>query len=312
MLQQTQVSTVIPYYFRFLERFPDIASLAAASEDDVLQNWSGLGYYSRARNLHRAAQTMRDLHDGKFPQEFDQIHALKGVGRSTAAAVSAFAFGRRHAILDGNVKRVFARYFGIEGYPREKKVESAMWEMAEQMLPDADIEIYTQGLMDLGATLCTRSRPACASCPVQTDCVAYKQGRTAELPVSRPRKAIPQKTTMMLIVRHNSEIMLEKRQPTGIWGGLWSFPEIALGADPVAVCAEHYGMAVRPEALLPQLNHTFTHFKLAITPQPLQFVKALPQVSERQHLWLNMDDALGAAIPTPVRKLLEKMMATGE
>ena len=166
--------------------------------------------------------------------------------------------------------------------------------------------------MDLGATLCTRSRPACGRCPMQTDCVAHAQDRTTELPVSKPRKAIPQKTTMMLIVQNNGEVLLEKRQSTGIWGGLWSFPEITLGEDPVAACAARYGIAVRPKALMPLLNHVFTHFRLAITPQPLQFIKTLPQVNEQQHVWLNMDDALGAAIPTPVRKLLGKMREASE
>lgn len=307
MLQQTQVATVIPYYSRFLERFPDIASLAAADLDEVLQLWSGLGYYSRARNLHRAAQMIVAQHHGTFPRDFDQILMLPGIGRSTAAAISAFAFGERHAILDGNVKRVFARHFGIEGYPGEKKVENAMWEKAEQLLPQSGIEAYIQALMDLGATVCGRSRPACAACPLQNNCAAHAQGRTAELPEAKQRKALPRKETVMLILLSKGEVMLEKRPPTGIWGGLWSFPEIAVGEDPVAICAERYGMAVKPEAPWPHLNHTFTHFKLNIVPQPLQLLQELPRVNEGKRMWLNKEEALGAAIPTPIRKLLRQI-----
>lgn len=304
MLQQTQVSTVVPYYQRFLTSFPDIASLAAADEDTVLQHWSGLGYYSRARNLHAAAQVITARHAGIFPRDFEHILALPGIGRSTAAAISAFAFGERRAILDGNVKRVFARYFGIEGFTSDKRVENLLWEQAETLLPQRGIEIYTQALMDLGAMLCTRSLPACAACPLHSDCSALAQNRVKELPTPRPKKALPQRETTMLVLRHRGEILLEKRPPSGIWGGLWSFPEIEDLADATRLCGERFGLVVKAGAALPPFDHTFTHFRLRITPQPMVVTGTLPHAAQPGQLWITPEDALDAAIPTPVRKLL--------
>jgi A/G-specific adenine glycosylase len=298
MLQQTQVSSVIPYYQRFLGRFPDIGTLAAAEEDEVLAHWSGLGYYSRARNLHHAAQIMAEKYAGEFPREFEQILALPGIGRSTAAAISAFAFGARRAILDGNVKRVLARYLAVAGYPGEKKVEDALWLHAESLLPETAIETYTQALMDLGATLCTRSKPACASCPVGTDCAARQQGRQAELPQPRPRKALPEKSTTMLLFMHQGEIFLEKRPPVGIWGGLWSFPE-SDGTDHV-----RFGFETDSPEARPVMQHVFTHFRLHIQPLLLNVRRIQPHVRQQAGLWLTIEDAMEAAIPTPVRKLL--------
>ena len=307
MLQQTQVATVIPYYQRFLARFSDLASLAKASQDEVLAHWSGLGYYSRARNLHRAAQMVMQQHGGHFPDDFESLMALPGIGRSTAAAVSVFAFRQRQAILDGNVKRVFTRYFGIEGYPGEKKIEQDLWARAEQLLPRQEIEIYTQALMDLGATICTRSKPKCLACPLQNDCIAYAQNRITELPSPKPRKALPQKETVMLIMLRQGEVLLEKRPPSGIWGGMWSFPEIDRASDSVHICSANYGVEARLAAPLSCLDHTFTHFKLRIFPQPLHVIDIHTRVNQASHLWLNLDDALGAAIPTPVRKLLRQI-----
>ena len=307
MLQQTQVATVIPYYQRFLARFSDLASLAKASQDEVLAHWSGLGYYSRARNLHRAAQMVMQQHGGHFPDEFESLMALPGIGRSTAAAVSVFAFAQRQAILDGNVKRVFTRYFGIEGYPGEKKIEQDLWARAEQLLPRQEIEIYTQALMDLGATICTRSKPKCLACPLQNDCIAYAQNRITELPSPKPRKALPQKETVMLIMLRQGEVLLEKRPPSGIWGGMWSFPEIDRASDSVHICSANYGVEARLAAPLSSLDHTFTHFKLRIFPQPMHVIDIHTRVNQASHLWLNLDDALGAAIPTPVRKLLRQI-----
>ena len=307
MLQQTQVATVIPYYQRFLARFSDLASLAKASQDEVLAHWSGLGYYSRARNLHRAAQMVMHQHGGHFPDDFESLMALPGIGRSTAAAVSVFAFRQRQAILDGNVKRVFTRYFGIEGYPGEKKIEQDLWARAEQLLPRQEIEIYTQALMDLGATICTRSKPKCLACPLQNDCIAYAQNRITELPSPKPRKALPQKETVMLIMLRQGEVLLEKRPPSGIWGGMWSFPEIDRASDSVHICSANYGVEARLAAPLSSLDHTFTHFKLRIFPQPMHVIDIHTRVNQASHLWLNLDDALGAAIPTPVRKLLRQI-----
>jgi len=315
MLQQTQVSSVIPYYQRFLASFPDIATLAAASQDEVLAHWSGLGYYSRARNLHRAAQWVVERHGGVFPAKFEQILALPGIGRSTAAAISAFAFGLRQAILDGNVKRVLARYFAVEGHPGAKNVETLLWQHAEALLPEqAGIEAYTQGMMDLGATVCTRSRPRCGECPVGRDCLAHHQSRQAELPSPRPRKALPEREITMLLLMRQGEIFLEKRPPTGIWGGMWSFPEIAPEEDPRQACLASFGFETDILEPLPAVQHTFTHFRLHVLPQPLTVSAVQFRACQPGGMWLSLDDALGVAIPAPVRQLLllcRRMMAGG-
>ncbi len=307
MLQQTQVGTVIPYYRRFVERFPDLASLAEALEDDVLRQWSGLGYYSRARNLHRAAQRVMAQHGGAFPTEFDAILALPGVGRSTAAAIGALAFGQRRAILDGNVKRVLARQFGVAGYPGEAAVEEALWRHAETLLPESDVAAYTQGLMDLGATLCTRNRPACARCPVSATCVALITHRVALLPQRKPVQALPLKKTVMLIICDRGEVLLERRPPTGVWGSLWCFPEMPVGVDVRGYCEQALRLSVAPQKAYPILCHGFTHFRLAITPQPVLLSGRSPRAAEPGRIWLAVEDALQAAIPTPVRKLLMGM-----
>lgn len=306
MLQQTQVETVIPYYQRFLARLPDVAALAAADEDEVLALWSGLGYYSRARNLHQAAKIVVQDFGGTFPPAIEKLMGLPGIGRSTAAAVAVFAFGERGAILDGNVKRVLCRLFGVEGWPGEKAVENSLWALADSLLPDRDIQAYSQGLMDFGATLCRRSKPACAACPFSEDCLANRHGRQAELPTARPRKALPERHTAMLLLLHAGEILLEKRPPSGIWGGLWSLPECAAGADPAA-CARQLGFEVQPLAPLPKLTHTFTHFRLHIQPQALSVSRRTAGLNEPGRLWLPLADACQAALPTPVRKLLEQL-----
>jgi A/G-specific adenine glycosylase len=305
MLQQTQVSAVIPYFQRFMARFPDIASLAAASIDEVLAHWSGLGYYARGRNLHAAAQIMLSQHAGTFPQSATEIAYLPGIGRSTAAAVAAFAFGERGAILDGNVKRVLARCFGIAGYPGAPAVQNRLWALAESLLPVADIEIYTQALMDLGATLCTRSKPRCGDCPQQARCVAYQSGRTLELPTAKPKAALPQRETVMLILQQGGEVLLEKRPSSGIWGGLWSFPEIAHTAILETELATRFSVkALRVMPLAP-LAHSFTHYRLNIFP--LWVETSPPPAAQPGQVWLALEDARGAAIPTPVRKLLDRL-----
>ncbi|WP_124945082.1 A/G-specific adenine glycosylase [Sulfurirhabdus autotrophica] len=311
MLQQTQVGTVIPYYARFLERFPDIAHLADADEDVVLQHWSGLGYYSRARNLHRAAKAIAEQHQGQFPHHFEQIIALPGIGRSTAAAISAFAFGKRFAILDGNVKRVLARYFGVEGYPGEKKIENNLWKIAESILPSSDIEVYTQAVMDLGASICSRSRPECPVCPLQKSCVAFRDQRVAELPTRKQKKAIPTKQIGMLMMIHNDELFLEKRPSKGIWGGLWSFPEMAVGEVAEKFSHEQFKVSVQSTETLPILEHTFTHYKLLISPHLLHLGKLSNKGALPNGLWLSIDDAVDAAIPAPVRKLLLQIKGGG-
>ena len=311
MLQQTQVATVIPYFRRFVDRFPDMQALASAHEDEVLALWSGLGYYSRARNLHEAARRIVHEYAGRFPDTVDAIATLPGIGRSTAAAIMALAFGQRHAILDGNVKRVLARHGKIAGWPGERAVENRLWRLAESLLPKSglsqtDIEAYTQGMMDLGASLCTRTRPACDACPVSADCVAFNQGGITELPTPRPRRILPEKRVQMLLLMDRGEILLEKRPPSGIWGGLWSLPEISPETDATAHCHERLGLAVSETILLPGLGHNFTHFRLHIHPAIVHIAPRPLKVETPGRLWLSRQDALGAALPAPVRRLLSQ------
>jgi len=308
MLQQTQVTAVIGYYQKFMQRFPDIATLANASQDEVLQHWSGLGYYSRARNLHNAAQIIVDEHQGAFPADFTTIQTLPGIGRSTAAAIASFAFNQVQTILDGNVKRVLARYFAIEGWPGAPRIEKKLWALAESLLPDTEMVAYTQGLMDLGATLCTRSKPQCNRCPLANDCEASKQGRTHLLPTPKPRKSTPEKSVTMLILKQGDSILLEKRPPSGIWGGLWSFPETEHTENLAEHAKQRFGLQVDAAEPLAQLTHAFTHFKLHIQPQRLMVTGKPTQLREAGLIWLNIEDALGAAIPTPVRKILQNLM----
>ena len=302
MLQQTQVSAVIPYYLRFLARFPDLGSLAEASEDAVLRLWAGLGYYARARNLHRAARRIVQDLGGGFPQEHAAVCALPGIGRSTAAAICAFAYGARHAILDGNVKRVLARCFGVAGYPGDRRVETLLWARSEALLPEREIEAYTQGLMDLGAGICLRTAPHCGQCPVGETCIARRENRTAELPAPRPARSVPERTTTMLILSRQGEVLLEKRPAFGIWGGLWCFPEID-AARIAEECTGRYGVEATAIAHLDQIEHGFTHFRLRITPV---VVTVRPRVGAEEpgRIWLTPEDALGAAIPVPVKRLL--------
>ena len=308
MLQQTQVASVIGYYSKFMQRFPNIATLALATQEEVLQHWSGLGYYSRARNLHHATTIIVDQYNGEFPQDFDIIQTLPGIGRSTAAAIASFAFNQVQTILDGNVKRVLARHFLVEGWPSSPKVEKDLWCLAEALLPEQDMVAYTQGLMDLGATLCSRSKPKCTSCPLMNTCVAYQQNRVAELPTPKPRKAIPEKYTTMLILQHGDEVLLEKRPSTGIWGGLWSFPETDAKLDFETIALNQFAMIAEATQPLPTLSHAFTHFKLHIQPQPMQVLTLQPNISEPKYMWLSIDDAIGAAIPTPIRKILHSLL----
>jgi A/G-specific adenine glycosylase len=302
MLQQTQVSTVIPYYARFLERFPDIEALAAAPLESVLELWAGLGYYARARNLHRCAQIVVGEHGGHFPQLAEQIAKLPGIGRSTAAAISAFAFGQRAAILDGNVKRVLARCFAIEGFPGTAKTEKELWALAESLLPITQIEAYTQGLMDLGATLCTRSKPFCSACPMHDLCLARQGGRQAELPAGKPRKAIPERQTRMLLLTDGRRVLLERRPPSGIWGGLLALPEIEPGA--AENFARRHGCPVLDTQALAPLRHSFTHFRLTIETLCCVVEAAPRRLTEPGWEWLDLQALETAALPTPIRKLL--------
>jgi len=308
MLQQTQVAAVLGYYARFLERFPTVRDLAAAPPEDVMAQWSGLGYYTRARNLHACARRVVDEYGGVFPSDPRLLADLPGIGRSTAAAISAFSSGTRAAILDGNVKRVFARVFGIDEFPGVKKVEDGLWRRAEALLPAEGIEAYTQGLMDLGATLCTRSRPDCARCPLRERCVAHASGRTDELPVRKPKKTIPEKQAALLVVIHGGEVLLEQRPGSGIWGGLMSLPEVdghsvraAISEDALTAAAQVFGEVEEVQALLP-LVHVFTHYKLHIAPHRVALASRAT-LGER-HVWWKLEQIAQAPLPAPVKKLL--------
>ena len=308
MLQQTQVATVIPYYHRFVASFPTIAALAAASEDEVLTHWSGLGYYARGRNLHATAQLIVRQYGGEFPHQYEQRREPPGIGRSTAAAICALALHERRAILDGNVRRVLARYCGIEGWTGDKKVEAQLWRQAEALLPQRDVATYTQALMDMGATVCTRGKLKCGECPVQAGCVACQTNRVHELPTPRPRKTVPERHTTFLLLMHGNDILLEKRPGSGIWGGLWCPPQF----DDEGAARDWFvrnGMVASHGVRLETFTHTFTHFRLHIAPLKIQLSRKPLRAAQPGSLWLGVDDALGGAIPAPVRKGLESLVA---
>ncbi len=318
MLQQTQVTAVLAYYARFLARFPTLRSLAEAPVEDVMAQWSGLGYYTRARNLHRCAQTVVADYDGVFPSDPALLAELPGIGRSTAAAIAAFSNGVRAAILDGNVKRVFARVFGIDQFPGLKPVEDQLWRRAEALLPHDGIEAYTQGLMDLGATLCTRSNPACGRCPLQGRCVAYATDRVRELPVRKPKKTSPEKHATLLVILDAGQVLLEQRPASGIWGGLLSLPEldghvlaegaqVAAAADSaLAEAVARFGAIASHERLLP-LTHVFTHYKLHIAPYCIRLSQRRA-LDGAGHVWQDGAGVATAALPAPVKKLLLDLM----
>jgi A/G-specific adenine glycosylase len=307
MLQQTQVSTVLPYYERFLARFPDVASLARAGEDEVLALWSGLGYYARARNLHGAAREVVARFGGAFPSSFDELATLPGIGRSTASAIAAFAAGERRAILDGNVRRVLARHAGIGGDPSRAEVSRALWSIADERLPAGDIEAYTQGMMDLGASICTPREPQCLVCPVRADCVARREDRTAELPGRKARSAPRRKRIAMLVVVRGGEVLLEKRAATGIWGGLWSLPEAAADEAPAIALLRDWGLAAGEAQPLPPFEHAFTHFTLEVAPWRIKLARGATLAEGKPAMWLALDDVKSAALPSPVKKLLASL-----
>jgi A/G-specific adenine glycosylase len=309
MLQQTQVNTVIPYYLRFIERFPDLQTLARAPLDEVLHLWSGLGYYARARNLHAAARRVCDHCGGEFPTRIEHMLKLPGVGRSTAGAILALALGERHPILDGNVKRVVARYHAVEGWPGQASVEQRLWELAETHTPLTHVAEYTQAIMDLGATVCTRSRPRCEACPLQLECKAHRSGQEMEFPSTRPKQTLPVRHTTFVILQNlGGEVLLEQRPPAGVWGGLWSFPECPAGTDPSQWCQKELGYAVQGAQYGPLLQHIFSHFRLLITPVYVQVQKQLFGVMEsRPALWYKDTDLIPLGLAAPVTKLIKSL-----
>ena len=307
MLQQTQVATVIPYYTRFVAEFPDVRALAAAPLARVLEHWSGLGYYRRAHHLHAAAKAVVADFGGAFPRTAEAMATLPGVGRSTAAAIVTLAGSARAPILDGNVKRVLARHRGIDGYPGTASVEAALWRVAEALLPARNAGAYTQGLMDLGATVCARKRPRCGDCPVAADCVARSAARIEKLPSPRPRRVRPQRAVRVLLIERAGEILLERRPAAGIWGGLWSLPELAVDDDVARHCRSRFGAIVDAGVALPAIEHAFTHYRLTILPQRIA-VRAWPLRAESpEFTWLTRADAAAAALPAPIRKLLRAL-----
>nr|WP_293371076.1 A/G-specific adenine glycosylase [Nevskia sp.] len=318
MLQQTQVATVIPYFERFIARFPDFASLAAADIDEVLALWAGLGYYARGRNLHGAAKQVATVYRGEMPNDLEAVQALPGVGRSTAAAILAQAYGARHAILDGNVKRVLARHAAIAGWPGTPKVADRLWAISEQKLPMTRLADYTQAIMDLGATLCTARAPACARCPVAADCLAHREGRIGEFPSPKPAKSRPyRRATLLVVENEQGAILIERRPPTGIWGGLWSLPVAAEGESADVLLRQRHGIRIEPIDTLPAFRHAFTHFELELTPLLCTLIDddAPTEVRERpDQRWLTISarsgDALaGIGLPAPVLGFLSRRYA---
>ncbi len=304
MLQQTQVKTVIPYYQKFMQRFPDILTLANAPQDEVLHHWTGLGYYARARNLQKAAQVIRDQYDGKFPQDINDVIALPGVGRSTAGAVLSLACAQHHSILDGNVKRVLARYFAVDGWPGKKDVEQTLWQYADSLTPNSRTGDYTQAMMDMGATICTRSKPKCDSCPLQQNCLAFAQGRQSELPGKKPKKDIPVRTTVMLIPMWQSQVLIYQRPPSGLWGGLWGFYE-ADSLDTLDATAQQLALGQYTRLTLEPFRHTFSHFHLDIQPVILQLEQPSSSlVNEKQQIWYDLLKQPNVGLAAPTKRLL--------
>ncbi|MBE1300278.1 MAG: A/G-specific adenine glycosylase [Alteromonadaceae bacterium] len=301
MLQQTQVTTVIPYYQRFMTSFPTVVDLANAEQDEVLHHWTGLGYYARARNLHKAAQMVRDQHGGDFPTEFEQVLALPGIGRSTAGAVLSLSLNQPHAILDGNVKRVLARYFGVAGWPGNKKVEDRLWQFAIANTPADAAGYYSQAMMDMGATMCTRSRPKCGLCPIASGCFARENEKQSEFPGKKPKKTLPEKSVNLLIYKEGNKVLLQQRPPTGIWGGLWGFVE----ADDKQL--EELAIP-KQENEIPGFRHTFSHFHLDIAPWVIEVDEAhLASVSEiydSPQMWYDLKEPAEVGLSAPTKNII--------
>ena len=309
MLQQTQVRTVIPYYWRFVRRFPTLRALAAAELDEVLALWSGLGYYARARNLHRAACLVVEKHGGELPRTLDALMQLPGIGRSTAGAILAQAFGERHAILDGNVRRVLARFHAIEGSPAGAAVLSELWARADEHTPATDVAAYTQAIMDLGATVCTRSRPRCGKCPVAEDCAARRLGLTQLLPTRRARAARQCRSVTVLVVRNGEgATLLERRPAMGIWGGLLSFPELGEGQSPSDWCRARFGAEPAVTEPLAEVDHAFTHFDLKLKPFKLVLANGGSSMDDDRWLWYKAAEPLPGGIAAPIGRILREVL----
>jgi A/G-specific adenine glycosylase len=305
MLQQTQVATVIPYFERFLARFPDAGALAQAPLDEVLHLWAGLGYYARARNLHRAARQIRDEHGGLFPRGFAAVAALPGIGRSTAGAILALARNERFAILDGNARRVLARYFAVAGSVSDTAVLLQLWQLAERCTPSTEVAAYTQAIMDLGATLCVRTRPACPQCPLAGGCAARAAGRQQQIPAPRRPLARSRRQVFMVVaLKDSGEVLLERRPESGVWGGLWCLPQFASQLEAAAFIAESLGRGCAPALPLQRVEHAFTHFDLTISPLLVRCTAPAAEVRDEQGLWYNIRTPARIGLPAPISALL--------
>ncbi len=309
MLQQTQVDTVIPYFQKFMQTFPTIKILANAKQDEVLHHWSGLGYYARARNLHKAAQLICEQYEGEFPTDVEQVISLPGIGRSTAGAILSLSFNQKHAILDGNVKRVLTRHQAIEGWPGNSKNEKKLWSIAEKLTPETECANYTQAMMDLGATLCKKSKPQCELCPVNTDCLALEKGLQNELPHSKPKKQIPtRKTVMLVVISEQTGLLMQRRPDQGIWGGLWSFPEFESEESALDWCSRTFQQTLKEHKTFDQLTHTFSHFRLKITPVSVKISTPIHWVMEAgEWVWYKHGSSQ-VGLAAPVDQLIKQLV----
>ncbi len=311
MLQQTQVATVIPYFERFMSHFPDLETLASAPIDQVLHHWSGLGYYARARNLHRCAQILSHQHAGEFPQKVDELETLPGIGRSTAGAIRSLGHGKPAPILDGNVKRVLARYFAIEGWTGSSAVQKRLWSLSQSLTPKRRCDDYNQAMMDLGALLCGRRRPACGECPLEDGCRARQQGNPEAYPEAKPRKGLPLKTTRMVILAdRQGRILLQRRPPSGIWGGLWSLPECPPETTVAQWCRERMGFEIERPHSLPVRRHTFSHFRLDIEPVRARIKNPKRRVMDGEEwVWYNLSQPDNRGLAAPIARILQELEA---
>lgn len=310
MLQQTQVNTVVPYFEKFVTRFPNVDALAAAKQDDVLALWTGLGYYSRARNLHRTAQIICKQHNSIFPDTVEVLSQLPGIGRSTAGAIVSIAYKKHAAILDGNVKRVLARFYAISGWSGASATQKSLWHHAEKLTPKTRTGDYTQAMMDLGATVCTRSKPRCTQCPLQTHCVAYRDNSVTQYPEKKSKKALPTRTVNMLMIRNCAgEVLLQQRAPTGLWGSLWCLPEISSEKDIGDSCKDLCEQQPQKIEIWPSWKHSFSHFHLDITPVLIDVNTRAPKITEPNQQWIAPKQASALGMPAPAVKLLAQLAA---
>ena len=309
MLQQTQVTTVLDYFARFMQALPDVQALAAAPLDEVLHLWTGLGYYTRARNLHKTAQYICTNYHGEFPRSAEILATLPGIGPSTAGAIASLSMGLRAPILDGNVKRVLARYSALKSYPGSSQASKQLWQLAERLTPQQDVAQYTQAMMDLGATLCTRKQPACSRCPVQKGCLAYQTEQQHLLPIARPRKIMPEKRiSMPLLIDPSGSVLLYQRPATGLWGGLWSLPELDNIAQLDSLLQQHQ-LTLEQQQLLTGLRHTFSHFHLEIEPWLVHVKRSTASViAENNWLWYNPYNPLRLGLAAPIKELIERTL----